>query len=55
MKAIRGVKVYEEMPAGWDVLWCAVTAPLGYVFIWNKKSRFTGEYKHGLISAEKVR
>ena len=55
MRTINGITVYDEMPAGWGVLWNALRAPLGYVFIWNRKSRFTGEYKSGLIRVEKVR
>ena len=55
MNKISGITIYEELPVGWDILWGAVTAPQGYIFIWNKKSRFTGEYKCGLISVEKVR
>lgn len=43
------IKHYESIPIGWKVIKGATTAPLGYVWISNGKSRFSGEYEHGLL------
>jgi hypothetical protein len=40
---------YDEMPDGWRVLHGAMTAPNGYIWIWNGKSVFTKEYRHALL------
>ena len=55
LKSINGVRVYAEIPPGWSVLRDAVGQPSGYVLIWNRKSRFGGEYKNGLVPAKNVR
>ena len=49
MDSLRGVKVYTEMPEGWVKIRGAVTAPVGYIWISNNKSRFGGEYEQGLL------
>lgn len=45
----KGVKILDEMPRGWKVNKGATTAPDGYVWIWNGKSLFSGEYQHALL------
>lgn len=45
----KEIEVLKEIPDGWAILYGATTAPVGYKWIWNKKSRFFGEYKHALI------
>lgn len=49
----KDVKKYTEMPKGWDFLKGATTAPKGYEWIWNRKSRFGGEYQHGLLKVDR--
>lgn len=43
--------VYEKMPVGWKVVPGALTAPVGYVWIYNGKGFFTnpGERKQALL------
>ena len=41
--------VLDAIPEGWEILKGATTAPNGFVWIWNKKSRFGGEYKAALV------
>ena len=43
------VPVYDEMPEGWKEIEGALTAPNGYVWIWNCKSRFSKEFRHALL------
>ena len=45
------VLIYNEMPKGWSVLNGALTAPEGFVWIWNGKSRFGDgkKFQHGLL------
>lgn len=43
----------EQIPKGWKECKGASTAPVGYKWINNGKSRFGGEYKNKLIKAEK--
>lgn len=38
-------QVYETLPNGWIILKGATTAPKGYKWISNNKSRFSGERK----------
>lgn len=42
--------IYKQMPKGWNVLEGATTAPIGYVWVCNGKSSFSGNYKHGLLT-----
>ena len=44
-----GVPVYDSMPDGWKEIQGATTAPNGYVWIWNRKSIFSKEFKHALL------
>lgn len=44
-----GVKIVNEIPAGWGRIIGATTAPNGYVWINNKKSCFSDEYEHALL------
>jgi hypothetical protein len=46
-------EVLDKAPDGWAVLDGALTAPRGYVFVCNRKSRWSGEYRHAL-APEKV-
>jgi hypothetical protein len=48
------IQIYDEMPTGWKRLKGAQTAPLGYEWIWNGKSRFGGEYRHALLRTEQT-
>lgn len=43
------VEVFEEMPDGWKQLKGASTAPYGYIWIWNGKSLFHGEYRTAFL------
>lgn len=44
------IKIYVTIPDGWEILNGAHTAPKGYTWIWNKKSRFkNGGFQHGLL------
>lgn len=54
MKFCRTVKILGEMPKGWQILEGASTAPAGYVWISNGKSRFSGEYEHALLKVEEA-
>lgn len=56
-KTINGYEysVAKEMPEGWKVTEGAMTAPKGYKWIDNNKSRFGGERKSALIEESKIR
>ncbi|KKL29017.1 hypothetical protein LCGC14_2369310 [marine sediment metagenome] len=47
----RGIEVLKSVPEGWHILASATTAPIGYSWYSNGKSRFTpdSEYKHVLV------
>lgn len=49
------ILIYNEMPEGWEALKGALTAPEGYIWIWNKKSRFgaSRNFQHGLLKTTK--
>lgn len=49
----KGVTIYRKMPKGWAKLNCALNAPRGYEWIWNKKSIFSKEYKQALFKEVK--
>lgn len=51
-KIHENVNIYETIPEGWGKLKGAVTAPKGYVWIWNRKSRFNGQYQRGLLKLD---
>ena len=44
-----GIDIVDTMPEGWREIKGATTAPLGYMWINNNKSRFSGERKHALL------
>ena len=50
-KTLNGKKftVYSSLPKGWKRLSGATTAPKGYIWIYNGKSRFGGGYKKALL------
>lgn len=54
MDFLKKVKVFTEMPEGWREIKNAVTAPKGFIWICNGKSRFSGEYVHALLKKEVV-
>lgn len=41
--------VYDKLPKGWVIIKGATTAPCGYKWISNNKSRFSGERKLAFI------
>ncbi|MDD3231655.1 MAG: hypothetical protein PHE09_20975 [Oscillospiraceae bacterium] len=41
---------YDAVPEGWKRIRGAMTAPLGYCWIWNGKSRFGGECEQGIVT-----
>lgn len=43
------VKVYDEIPNGWATLKGASTSPVGYEWIYNRKSLFSKEYESALL------
>lgn len=46
---LKRFKVYFVMPNGWKEINGALTAPSGYVWIFNGKSIFSNEYQHALL------
>lgn len=50
----RGVKILDKIPNGWKILKGATTAPRGFVWVWNVKSHFSGEYLAALVLIEAV-
>lgn len=46
------IRVLDHLPEGWRYLEGATTAPLGYRWACNNKSRFGGEYRHALVKEE---
>jgi len=44
-----GVKFLDAMPEGWKEIKGAMTAPNGYIWIFNGKSIFSKEYEHALL------
>ena len=45
----QSVRVYSSMPNGWRETQGALTAPKGYTWINNGKSRFSGEREQALL------
>lgn len=41
--------VYNSIPSGWAKIEGANTAPIGYVWVSNNKSHFSGERKQALL------
>ncbi len=48
-------KILKKMPQGWKVRKGATTAPIGYVWVYNGKSRFGGEYEQALVPESEVK
>lgn len=51
----KGVDVKDKIPEGWQKLEGATTAPKGYEWYSNGKSRFGGEYKNALIKTSETK
>lgn len=51
---MKNVEILDKIPEGWKVRKGATTAPRGYVWIWNVKSLFSGEYRATLVSIELI-
>ena len=50
---IKGIQFFKKMPKGWKKINNATTAPVGYVWINNNKSRFSKqEYQSALLKLE---
>lgn len=43
------IKTFDSLPDGWKYLNGATTAPNGYRWASNGKSRFSAEYRHALV------
>lgn len=41
--------VYEQMPEGWNEIKGALTAPVGYRWIYNCRPMFDNNYKKALL------
>lgn len=48
----KAVTAYDSIPDGWKPLIGAQTAPIGYEWYFNGKSRFINEYKSALVKFE---
>ena len=46
-------RVLDRLPDGWRYLNGATTAPLGYRWACNNKSRFGGEDRHALVKEDR--
>lgn len=46
------IRVIDRLPEGWRYLDGATTAPLGYRWACNIKSRFGWKYRHALVKEE---
>lgn len=49
----KGVPFYDTLPDGWVINERATTAPTGYVWINNRVSIFSPEYRHALMKRPK--
>lgn len=49
----NNIPKYDTVPHGWQKINGAMTAPHEYVWYSNGKSRFGGEYQHGLVKDER--
>jgi hypothetical protein len=50
--SLNNIKVYTELPKGWRIIEGAMTAPRGYIWICNNKSRFSKEYESALLKSD---
>lgn len=48
-RLLERVKVFYQMPDGWKEIKGALTAPNGYIWIFNRKSIFSKEYQQALL------
>ena len=48
-KAYPDIPILDTIPKGWGIVKGATTAPRGYVWINNRKSIFSDEYRHALL------
>ena len=48
----KNVNIYDVKPEGWEKLEGATTAPDGYSWYSNGKSRFGEEYENALVNEE---
>lgn len=48
----NGVIVYDKLPKDWKIIKDATTNPKGYKWINNGKSRFSKNYKQGLLKVK---
>lgn len=46
------IKILDSLPKGWKWLEGATTAPNGFRWANNNKSRFSVEYRHALVRVE---
>ena len=49
---IKKNKIYDSLPEGWKICKGSMP-PQNHIWIWNGKSRFGGEYRHGLMKIRK--
>lgn len=49
MDITKKERIFATMPDGWTEIKGAMTAPVGYIWICNNKSRFSGEYEQALL------
>lgn len=49
MDITKEERIFTTMPDGWTEIKGAMTAPVGYIWICNNKSRFSGEYEQALL------
>lgn len=57
MRKINGKNYHVingELPKGWVKIKGALTAPNGYIWVSNNKSRFSGERKSAIIKIKKI-
>lgn len=47
--------IYTTLPDGWAVIPWATTAPIGFVWINNRESIFSKDYKHGIVKIENLK
>ena len=50
--AKKEIPIYDSLPEGWKICKGSI-APQDYIWIWNGKSRFGGEDRHGLMKIRK--
>lgn len=46
------IKILDSLPKGWKYLDGATTAPNGFRWASNGKSRFSADYRHALVRVE---